>query len=98
MWNIPTDCMRVVRGKSAKMFVMKTLIENAEKLEYLTSDSHWTKNAGEAKDFKATGAAIEVAKQEPMGRFNIVGYFPGTKQLFNMIHGRGRGVAETTEV
>jgi hypothetical protein len=77
---------------------MKTLVEDAEKLEYLTSDSHWTKSAGEGKDFGATGAAFEVAKQELVGRFNIVGYFPETKQFFNMIHGRGRRVAETTAV
>ena len=77
---------------------MKTLVENAEKLEYLTSNSHWTKNAGEAKDFGATGAAVEVAKQEPIGRFNIVGYFSGTKQLVNLDHGRGKHTAETTVV
>jgi hypothetical protein len=77
---------------------MKTLVEDAEKLEYLTSDSHWTKKAGEAKDFRATGAAIEVAKQEPMGRFNIVGYFPETKQFLNLNQGRGGRIAETTAV
>ena len=77
---------------------MKTLVEDAEKLEYLTSDSHWTKNAGEAKDFRTTGAAFDFAKQEPMGRFNILGYFPGTNQFFNLNHGRGRRIAETTAV
>ena len=77
---------------------MKTLVEDAEKLEYLTSDSHWTKIAGDGKDFGSTGPAIEAAKQEPMGRFNIVGYFPGTKQLFNMDHGRGKRVVETPAV
>ena len=77
---------------------MRTLVEDAEKLEYLTSDSHWTKNAGEGKDFGATGAAFETAKQEPMGRFNIVGYFPGTKQFLNLNQGRGRRIAETTAV
>lgn len=72
------------------MPVMKTLIEDAEKLEYLTSDSHWTKNPGEGRDFGVTQAAFQVAKQEQMGRFNIVGYFPETKQLINMDHGRGK--------
>ncbi len=77
---------------------MKTLVEDAEKLEYLTSDSQWTKNAGEGKDFITIRAAIDIAKQEPMGRFNIIGYFPGTKQLFNLNHGRGRRSAETAAV
>jgi hypothetical protein len=77
---------------------MKTLVEDAEKLEYLTSDSHWTKNAGDGKDFGLTQAAFEVAKQEPMGRFNIVGYFPETKQLINMDHGRGKRAPETTAI
>jgi len=74
---------------------MKTLVEDAETLEYLTSNSQWTKNAGDGRDFGVTQAAFEVAKQEPMGRFNIVGYFPETKQLINMNHGRGRRVPET---
>jgi hypothetical protein len=77
---------------------MKTLVEDAEKLEYLTSNSHWTKNAGDGKDFGVTQAAFEVANQEPMGRFNIVGYFPDTKQLINLNQGRGRRVSETTAV
>lgn len=80
------------------MSVMKTLVEDAEKLEYLTSDSHWTKNAGNGKDFGGTQAAFEVAKQEPMGQFNIVGYFSDTKQFINLNHGRGRHVSETTAV
>jgi hypothetical protein len=77
------------------MAVMKTLIEDAEKLEYLTSDSRWTKNVAEGKDFGVTEAALTVAKQEPMGQFNIVGYFPETRQLINMDHGRGKRAAET---
>lgn len=75
---------------------MKTLVEDAEKLEYLTSNSQWTKNAGEGKDFGTTEAAFDFAKQEPMGRFNITGYFPGTRQLINLNHGRGRRAAEKT--
>ena len=37
---------------------------------------------------------MAVAKQEPMGKFNIVAYFAVTKQLINMDHGRGKGIAE----
>jgi hypothetical protein len=77
---------------------MKTLVEDAEKLEYLTSDSHWTKNAGAAKDFGTTGTAFDFAKQEPMGQFNIIGFFPGTNQFINLNHGQGRRLAETTAI
>jgi hypothetical protein len=77
---------------------MNTLIEDAMKLEYLTSNSQWTKDAAVGKDFGATTAALEVAKQEPIGKFNIVGYFPATKQLFNMVGGRGKGIPETSAV
>jgi hypothetical protein len=77
---------------------MNILIEDAEKLEYLTSNNLWTKNVGEGKNFGATGAALDFAKQEPMGRFNIVAYFPITKQFINMNHGRGKGVAEAGAV
>jgi hypothetical protein len=76
--------------------LMNILIEDAEKLEYLTSGNHWTKNAAEGRDFGAAKAALAVAKQEPMGTFNIVAYFATTKQLINMDHGRGRGVAGTS--
>ncbi|HTX21331.1 MAG TPA: hypothetical protein VMD27_05695 [Candidatus Aquilonibacter sp.] len=77
---------------------MKTLVEDAEKLEYLTSDSQWTKNAGRGKDFGATGAAFQIAKQTPVGQFSIVGYFPETKQFINMNHGRGRRAPEMTAI
>jgi hypothetical protein len=73
---------------------MNILIEDAEKLEYLTSGNQWTKNAVEGKNFGATEVAFDFAKQEPMGRFNIVAYFPMTRQFINMNHGRGKGVAE----
>jgi hypothetical protein len=73
---------------------MNILIEDAEKLEYLTSGSLWTKNPAEGKDFGGTKSALAIAKQEPMGAFNIVAYFAATKQLINMEHGRGKGISE----
>lgn len=73
---------------------MNILIEDAEKLEYLTSNSEWTKNVVKARDFRATGDALAVAKKEPMGRFNIVGYFAETKQFINLNHGKGKGSPE----
>ena len=70
------------------------MIENADSLEYLTVDNHWSKIAAEGKHFPRTGAAFDVAKKEAIGKFNIVGYVPETRQFINLNHGRGRGVAE----
>ena len=77
---------------------MNILIEDAEKLEYLTSSNEWTKNVVKGKDFRATGDALAAAKREPMGRFNIVGYFAETKQFINLNHGKGRSVPEAAAV
>ena len=74
---------------------MNILIEDAEKLEYLTSDNHWTKNATDGKNFGATEMAFDVAKKEPIGKFNIVFYISQTKQFINMDHGRGKGLVTT---
>jgi hypothetical protein len=75
---------------------MNILIEDAEKLEYLTPAGQWTKNVTEGKSFGATEAAFEAAKQEPVGKFNIVCYITQTKQFINLNHGRGKGVAEAS--
>jgi hypothetical protein len=90
--------MLVIREDVVASWFMNILIEDAEKLEYLTSDNRWTKKASEGKNFGATGAAFEVAKKEPIGKFNIVFYIPQTKQFINMDHGRGRGLAEAGPV
>ncbi|MEI9865098.1 MAG: hypothetical protein WDN00_11225 [Limisphaerales bacterium] len=73
---------------------MNILIEDAEKLEYLTSNNVWAKNPATGKDFGATGAAFAVAKKELIGKFNIVGYNIETKQFINMDHGKGKGLPE----
>jgi hypothetical protein len=73
---------------------MNILIEDSEKLEYLTSNSQWTKNVTEGKHFGKTKAALEVAKKELIGKFNIVGYITETKQFINLNHGKG-GCIET---
>ena len=75
---------------------MNILIEDAETLEYLTTDGRWTKNAADGKTFRATEAAFEAAKREPIRKFNIVCYIAQTRQFINMDHGRGKG-PETTE-
>jgi hypothetical protein len=89
--------MRVVPADVLSYLSMNILIEDAEKLEYLTSNNQWTKDAAKGKDFRATGDATALAKKEPMGRFNIVGYIAETKQFINLNHGKGKG-AETVVV
>ena len=74
---------------------MNILIEDAEKMEYLTTAGLWSKNATEGKKFAATEAAFEVAKKESVGKFNIVYYITQTKQFINLSHGRGKGEVET---
>ncbi len=87
--------MLVVWGNVVDSQRMNILIEDAETLEYLTSDNTWTKKASEGKNFGATEAAFDIAKKEPIGKFNIVFYIPQTKQFINMDHGRGRGLDES---
>ena len=89
--------MRAVSADVVNFPSMNILIEVAEKLEYLTSTNEWTKNVTKGKDFRATGDAYAVAKKEPMGRFNIVGYIAETKQFINLNHGKGKGI-ETVPV
>ena len=72
---------------------MHIIIENAESMEYFTGDGLWSKDALDARQYGGTGQAFRVAKLEPVGRFNIVGYFPGNRQFVNLDHGRGKGVA-----
>jgi len=73
---------------------MNILIENADSLEYLTGDNHWSKSATAGKHYARTGAAFDAAKKEAIGKFNIVGFIPETRQLINLNHGRGRGLPE----
>ena len=75
---------------------MNILIEDAEKLEYLTTAGQWSKNATEGKKFAATEAALEAAKKESVGKFNIVCYITQTKQFINLNHGRGKGGVEAS--
>ena len=77
---------------------MSTLIEDAMKLEYLTSIGQWTKTAAAGMNFGATATALAFAEQQPIAKFNIVGYFPANKQFFNLVHGRGKGIAKTSAV
>lgn len=72
---------------------MNILIENEETLEFLAATGGWTKNPLDGKQFTGTRLAYRAAKQEAIGKFNIVSYIPGTSQLVNLDHGRGTGGA-----
>ena len=68
---------------------MNILIENAETLEYLADKGRWTKKPSEGTSFPATSAAFAAAKNEAIGKFNIVRYFSDTEQFVNLDHGNG---------
>jgi hypothetical protein len=72
---------------------MKIIIEDAESLKFFTAEGQWARNATDGKGFAATRLAFKAAKQEPIGKFNIVGYIPSTKQFVNLDHGHGKSVA-----
>ena len=46
---------------------MNILIENAETLQFLDSEGHWTKDVAKGKNFLATQLAYLAAKKEPIG-------------------------------
>ena len=90
--------MLAIRESVVASRFMNILIEDAETLLYLTDNSLWTKNAAAGTNFGTTRAAFQIAKREPIGRFNIVCYIPQTRQFVNLDHGRGKGVAEAGPV
>lgn len=73
---------------------MNILIENAESLEFLTTNGTWSKSAAGGKVFRNTVTAFAAAKQEAIGKFNIVCHIPQTNQFVNMDHGKGKGAVE----
>ncbi len=75
---------------------MNILIEDAESREYLTTTGQWTKNAALGKAFGTTEAAVQVAKKEPIRKFNIVCHIAQSSQFINLNHGRGKGPPETS--
>jgi hypothetical protein len=73
---------------------MNIMIEDSESLKFFTGEGHWTKNVSEGKIYSGIALAFRAGKQEPMGKFNVVGYIPETRQFINLDHGRGKGVSE----
>lgn len=74
---------------------MHILIENSDTFEYLISTGQWTKDPLGGKYFTTTRIAVRAAKQEAIGRFNIVWHIPRTNQFVNLDHGHGTGMAES---
>lgn len=75
---------------------MNILIENAESLEFLATNGTWTKSAAGGKIFRTTVSAFTTAKQEAIGKFNIVCHIPQTNQFVNLDHGKGKGAPEVS--
>ena len=69
---------------------MDILIEDAEQLRYLNAKGQWTKNPGEGSSFLSTKAAYATAKNELIGKFNIVRFIALNGQLINLDCGRGK--------
>jgi hypothetical protein len=74
---------------------MNIIIEDAETLNYFTSEGRWSKNANEGKPYATASQAFAVARHEPIGKFNIAGYIVQTRQLINIRNGRGTGLLST---
>ena len=70
---------------------MNIIIEDAVSLKVLTNDGQWTQDAAKGKCYTETQVAFKAAKQERIGKFNIVGYIRSTKQFINLDHGQGKG-------
>jgi hypothetical protein len=74
---------------------MNIIIEDAESLKFFGADGKWTANVTDGKRYAGTNQAFKAAKQEPIGKFNITGYIPETRQFVNLDHGRGTGSEAT---
>jgi hypothetical protein len=70
---------------------MDILIEDAEQLTYLNAKGQWSKTPGEGSGFLSTRAAFATAKNELIGKFNIVQFIALNGQLVNLDTGRGKG-------
>ena len=73
---------------------MNILIEDAESLKFFTNEGLWSKTVAEGKKFSGTALAFKTAKQELVGKFNIVGYMSDTEQFINLDHGKGKRATE----
>jgi hypothetical protein len=74
---------------------MNILIENPDTNEYLTRAGLWDHDPRTAQIFGTSRLAVRAARQESVGKFNIVLYIPTTNQFVNLDHGRGKGSVAT---
>jgi hypothetical protein len=77
---------------------MHILIENEETLKYLSIENNWLKSPLKGKQFPTSRLAFRAAKLEAIGKFNMVGFIPQTKQFINLDHGRGIAKSVNGEV
>jgi hypothetical protein len=70
---------------------MLILIENPETSELLSVTGEWTRQPATAKAFANVTAALRAGRQLPVGRFDVSGYLPDSRQFINLQHGRGTG-------
>ena len=73
---------------------MQIIIENPESHEFFAGEGRWSKSILDGRRYPATALAFRAAKQESIGRFNVVGYISETRQFINLDHGRGKGLQE----
>lgn len=76
---------------------MNILIENSDTQEYLAATGGWSKNPLVGKCFSDVGVAFRTARQEPVGKFNIVCHIVQTNQFINLKNGRGAGATDAVE-
>jgi hypothetical protein len=86
--------MPVVPANPLSYPPMNILIEDADSQKFFSGEGLWSKNVTEGKKFAGTALAVKAAKQEPVGKFNIIGYVAETRQLINLDSGRGKGAVE----
>lgn len=86
--------MRAGLGSVLHCWPMNILIEDAETQKFLLGEGRWTQNVAEGRRYPRTALAFQAAKQEAVGKFNIIGHIPSTGQMVNLNHGRGKGGPE----
>ena len=68
---------------------MTILVENADTLEYLTTDGRWTKKMDQAATYRSSTLAKASANSAAIGRFNIIGANQKSSQIVNLDEGCG---------
>ncbi|HTB83432.1 MAG TPA: hypothetical protein VK742_07255 [Candidatus Sulfotelmatobacter sp.] len=72
---------------------MKIIIEDSESFKFFTGEGQWSAVAADGKPYASALHAYNVARHEPIGKFNIAGYVVQTEQIVNLRAGRGTGIS-----